>query len=210
MPINGPKKAKYTLILAHGAGAGMDTPFMEHLASGIAKHGIRVIRFEFPYMQDRRTTGKKKPPNPMRILEEEWLLQIDAVEGDNIIIGGKSMGGRVATRVLSKSKAIGCVVFGYPFHPPRKPEKLRVAHLHEITKPMLILQGTRDPFGNREEGIASYIPKSGILHWLEDGEHSFKPRKASGRTWEQNLEAAVAKTVAFIFDVVAKNRRSKD
>ena len=209
MPINGPKQAKYTLILAHGAGAGMDTPFMEHLACGIAKHGIRVIRFEFPYMQDRRKTGKKKPPNTMKILEEAWLQQI-GMAGENIIIGGKSMGGRVATRILSKSKAMGCVVFGYPFHPPGKPEKLRVAHLQEITKPILILQGTRDPFGKQGEEMASYVPTSGLLHWIEDGEHSFKPRKSSGRTWEQNLDEAVTKTVAFVVDVVAKNQGSKD
>ena len=197
MRIDGPKDAAYTLILAHGSGAGMDTYFMEYLATEMGKRGIRVIRFEFPYMRDRRRTGTKKPPNPITTLEKEWCHQIgDCAE--SVVIAGKSMGGRVATRILSDSPALGCIVFGYPFHPPSKPEKLRVEHLKKITKPVLIVQGSRDPFGKKEEKMGAYLSSSSDIHWLQDGDHSFKTRKSSGRTWEQNLDEAVDRAAEFI------------
>ena len=145
-----------TLLLAHGAGAGMDTDFMNGIAEGVASHGIRVIRFEFPYMVKRRLEGKKSPPNRLPILQASFLEQLQSIEGP-VVIGGKSMGGRVATTILESSTAIAGVALGYPFHPPGKPDKLRIEHLVSIEKPLLVLQGTRDPFGKEIENPANYL-----------------------------------------------------
>jgi predicted alpha/beta-hydrolase family hydrolase len=195
--INGPEDAEYTLLLAHGAGAGMDTLFMEHIAKGLGAEGIRVCRFEFPYMKTVRALGKKRPPNSMKILRASFLEEIDRLEG-KVVIGGKSMGGRVASMLLMESVAIGAVALGYPFHPPGKPTKLRTAHFLEIKKPLLVVQGTRDPFGKPEERVEGYLPSSGLLHWILDGDHGLKPRKSSGRDHIQNLDEAVAVIIEFI------------
>ena len=195
--INGPVDAQYTFLMAHGSGAGMDSAFMDAIAVGLADKGIRVVRFEFPYMQTIRETGKKRPPNAMPILLESFISEINRLEG-NIIIGGKSMGGRVASRVLMESKAHACVALGYPFHPPGRPNRLRVDHFDNIVKPMLIIQGMRDPFGKPEEKLEEYLSKSMSLHWLVDGDHSFSTRKSSARTTEQNIAMAVDAMSSFI------------
>jgi predicted alpha/beta-hydrolase family hydrolase len=207
---NGPAAADCTILLAHGAGAGMDTPFMEHFAVGLAERGFRVGRFEFPYMAARREGGaRRRPPDKEPVLRQTWLAAIACVETGKLVIGGKSMGGRIASLVAAEAnnKAAGermernidgLVCLGYPFHPTGKPEQLRVAHLRELKTPTLILQGDRDPFGNQEE-VAGYALSPRItVHWLTDGDHSFKPRKASGRTEEANLNEALEKTAAFV------------
>ena len=194
---NGPIDADITFLLAHGAGAGMDTPFLESIATLVADQGIRVIRFEFPYMQEARKQGKKRPPNSMNILQETFLKEISLLP-NKIVIGGKSMGGRVASMICEESDAIACIALGYPFHPPGKLDSLRVSHLLEMKKRMLIVQGTRDPFGKKEEGWEKYMAQNTRIHWLEDGEHSFVPRKQSGRTWEQNIQEAAQEIVYFI------------
>ena len=196
---DGPESAERTLVLAHGAGAPMDSPFLNELASAVAGRGIRVVRFEFPYMQRRRTEGRKGPPDRRPVLEERWR-EVLAGLGDpgRIFIGGKSMGGRIASHVADAAGVRGLVCLGYPFHPPGRPERLRTAHLADLATPTLILQGTRDPFGSPEE-IAGYgLPPSVRVHYLEDGDHSFKPRKKSGRTLEQNMEEAVEAIGAFV------------
>lgn len=195
--VNTPEEHTITLLLAHGAGAGMDTDFMNGVAEGVSSHGVQVIRFEFPYMVKRRLEGKKSPPNRLPVLQSSFLEQIEAIEG-TVVIGGKSMGGRVATTILESSTAIAGIVLGYPFHPPGKPEKLRIEHFAGITKPLLVLQGVRDPFGKQSEDPAKWLPESATLTWIPDGEHSFKPRKSSGRTLEDNIQFAVAQIVAFI------------
>jgi predicted alpha/beta-hydrolase family hydrolase len=196
--IDGPTKAATTLVLAHGAGAGMHTPFLNAFATGLAGRGIRVVRFEFPYMAALRATGKRTPPDREPVLRESWLRVIGQVGRDGLFIGGKSMGGRLASMVADEAGAAGLVCLGYPFHPVGIPQRLRVKHLQTITTPTLICQGTRDPFGGRDEVLSYPLAPAIGIHWLEDGDHDFKPRKASGRTQQQNWEEAMAEVARFL------------
>ncbi len=195
---NGSEQAGTTVALAHGAGAGMDTPFMETFARGLAADGVRVARFEFPYMIQRRESGKRRPPDRADVLRETWHRVISELECDRLIIGGKSMGGRIASLVADQAGVAGGVCLGYPFHPAGKPDKPRVQHLGEMKTPTLIVQGTRDSLGNRDD-VAGYALSSAVrLHWLEDGDHSFKPRKRSGRTELQNWQEGIQAVVDFV------------
>ena len=179
------------LMLAHGAGAPMDSPFMNLLAAALAARGVRVLRFEFPYMAERRRTGGKRPPNPMSVLEQAFRLQAAQLQGP-FFVGGKSMGGRVASMIYEQTvEAVGLVCLGYPFHPIGKPDRLRVEHLQDIGKPVLVIQGERDGLGNREQVAGYRLPDHFQFEWLCDGDHSFKPRKASGYTLEQHQQQAV-------------------
>ncbi|GAA6131519.1 alpha/beta family hydrolase [Halopseudomonas sabulinigri] len=183
-----------TLVLGHGAGAPMDSPFMALLAAQLALRGVRVLRFEFPYMAARRRDGGKRPPNPMPVLQAH-LRELCGELDQPFFVGGKSMGGRVASMLAGELGARGFLCFGYPFHPPGKPEKTRIAHLQQLECPGLILQGTRDPFGKPEEVAAYTLDTRLQLHWLDSGEHDFKPLKASGRT-QQELIAEAAEVAA--------------
>lgn len=195
---DGPAGAPITVALAHGAGAPMDSPFLEILAQGLARKGLRIARFEFPYMKRRRGGGRAGPPDPPQVLEGRWEAVVGLLgHPDRLVIGGKSLGGRIASMVADRSGVAGLVCLGYPFHPPGRPEKLRTAHLTGLRTPALILQGTRDPFGTRDEIEAYSLSPSIRVEYLEDGDHSFKPRARSGRTLEQNLEEAVEKIVGF-------------
>jgi uncharacterized protein len=196
--IDGPRSAAKTIILAHGAGAAMDTDFMNVFAHGLAKHGLRVVRFEFPYMAARRDTGKRRPPDREPVLRETWLGVIESVKAKAVFIGGKSMGGRIASLVADEAGAAGLICLGYPFHPTDKPQQLRIEHLKTIKTPTLILQGERDPFGTREEVNGYKLSKHVRIHWLPDGDHSFKPRKLSGRTQEQNWAESIDAIAAFV------------
>lgn len=186
------------VALAHGAGAAMDSPFLTTVAAGLAERGLRVARFEFPYMAARRR-GERRPPDREPVLRARWAAVASALGGaSRVVFAGKSLGGRIASLVADELGARAVVALGYPFHPPKEPSKLRTAHLAELTTPMLIVQGTRDPFGGREE-VATYRLSPAIeLHWLEDGDHSFVPRVRSGHTEAEHLAAAVAATAAFI------------
>lgn len=186
-----------TIILAHGAGAGMDSDFMESFATGLADRGFHLVRFEFPYMTKRREDGKKRPPDRAPKLMEAYREVIREVRAkyrpEKLIIGGKSMGGRIASMVAAEDSgaADGLLLLGYPFHPTGKPEKLRTEHLGDIHCPALIMQGERDPFGGRAlvEGLA--LPANITLHWAPDGNHDLSPRKASGTTAEKNWATAM-------------------
>lgn len=183
--------ARATLLLAHGAGAAMDSAGMNDLVSVLVGRGIRVARFEFAYMAARRE-GVRKPPPRAETLVDEYRDAVAAAEGTPLFIGGKSMGGRVASLVADElhdaGTIAGLVCLGYPFHPPGKPEQLRTAHLHDLTTPTLICQGTRDEFGTQEEVPGYGISPAIEVHWLGDGDHGFRPRQAiSGRTYAQNL-----------------------
>lgn len=195
---DGPKRAPLTVALAHGAGAPMDHPFMNRIAAGIAAGGFRVARFEFPYMAERRRTGKKRPPDRAPVLRAAWEEAAAALGTAGLVIGGKSMGGRIASEMADPLGATGLICLGYPFHAPGRPEAVRADHLKAIRTPTLILQGTRDPFGTKEEVSGYDLSRKVKIHFLEDGEHSFKPRKASGRTEEDNLAEAVDKAVKFL------------
>ena len=199
---SGLKSAPLTVALAHGAGAPMDSPYMDAFAEGLAARGLRCARFEFPYMAQRRDDGKKRPPNPARVLLATWRAVIDEIGRDNLVIGGKSMGGRMASMVAADLESEGTpvrgvVCLGYPFHPPGKPDKLRTEHLETLKTKTLICQGTRDPFGTEAEVPEYPLSKAIRLMWLADGDHGFKPRKASGRTEQQNWDAALDAIQAF-------------
>ena len=187
-----------TIILAHGAGAGMDSAFMKEMAEALAAGSLRVVRFEFPYMQEAGKNRSWSRPDPPKVLEAAWVSVIEQVgRAGDLVIGGKSMGGRIASMVADKVGACGLVCLGYPFHPAGKPDSLRVAHLEKLKTRTLILQGTRDALGSRED-IAGYTLSPAItVAFLEDGDHSFKPRKSSGRTYAQNFGEAVAEITAF-------------
>ena len=198
--IDGPEAAPVTAALAHGAGAGMDHPFLAAFASGLAERGIRVVRFEFPYMERRRETGGRGGPDRPAVLVDRWREVIEEVGADaaRLVVGGKSMGGRIASMVADEAGVDGLLCLGYPFHPPGRPEKLRTAHLERLATPTLILQGSRDPFGTAAEVSAYPLSPAIRVEWLEDGDHSFKPRKASGRTLEDNMASAIELAAAFV------------
>ena len=200
--IDGPADAPVSFVLAHGAGAPMDSPFLQSIAEGLARLGWGVVRFEFPYMQRSRDTGKKAAPDRAPALEACFREQIEALkQRPSLILSGKSMGGRIASHLLASEalppRVLGGVCLGYPFHPPGKPEALRTDHLLNLERPLLVLQGERDSFGKPGE-IASYgLPAAVLVEWIPDGDHSFKPRKSSGRSLEQNLDWAINSMDAF-------------
>jgi len=182
--IDGDDSAARTFLFAHGAGGPMKSAFMAEVARGIAKNGVRVVRFEFPYM-----AAKKKAPDREPVLLESWREAIRTQEGREIFIGGKSMGGRMASMVADEMKVRGLVCFGYPFHPPGRPEKLRTQHLETLKTPALILQGTRDPFGTPEDVSGYKLSRKIRVEWLEGGDHSVKG---------ENLVRAVALASEFM------------
>jgi predicted alpha/beta-hydrolase family hydrolase len=196
---DGPSDAPFTIALAHGAGAPMDSPFMRRVAEGLASRGLRVARFEFPYMTRRRTEGKRGAPDREPVLRSRWLEMVERLGGgDRVVVGGKSMGGRIASMIADEAGARGLVCLGYPFHPPGQPAKLRTAHLAGLRTKALIVQGTRDAFGTRED-VAGYALSPSIrVHWIEEGDHSFKPPAKSGRTEKQNVEEAIGAVAEFV------------
>ena len=177
----------------------MISPFLNTVARGVAQGGVRVARFEFPYMHARRQGGRRGAPDRGPVLEEAWLEAIASLGGgERLVIGGKSLGGRIASMVADRAGVRGLVCLGYPFHPPGKPERLRTKHLEDLRAPALIVQGTRDIFGGRED-VAGYRLSEPIrIAWIDDGDHSFKPRASSGRTESQNLGEAVARVQEFL------------
>lgn len=201
--IDGPAGAEWTLVLAHGAGAPMDSPFMERIAGGLAAEGLRVVRFEFPYMRRRREDGRRHPPDREATLLQAWREMVERFGDERrLAIGGKSMGGRMASMVADEMGAGALVCLGYPFHAPGRTEKPRTAHLETMITPALIVQGTRDPFGS-PAAVGGYALSASIrLHWLEDGDHDLKPRKASGRSHEESLEEAVEAVTDFLASIM--------
>ncbi len=182
-------------MFAHGAGAPMDSPAMTMIADALANKGLRVVRFEFSYMAKRRTEGTRKPPPRAEKLNSEYLAVIEALQVDGpLIIGGKSMGGRVASmiadEVFDEDRINGLLCVGYPFHPIGKPEKLRTEHLKDLRTPTLICQGTRDQFGSRDEISRYQLAPAIRMSWFEDGDHDLKPRKrVSGFTHADHIKS---------------------
>ncbi|MDP2501647.1 alpha/beta hydrolase [Vibrio splendidus] len=191
-----------TFVFAHGAGAGMDHEFMQSVAKGLAFKGIRVIRFNFPYMIKRAEDGKRRPPDRAPKLLEAYQDIIKQCDADKLVIGGKSMGGRMSSHLSEVDKVAAMACLGFPFHPPGKPEKYKGEHLAELQKPCLILQGERDTFGKREEFADFDLSDSIRVEFIPDGDHSFKPRKSSGYTEQQNIALTVEKLSAFIKEVL--------
>lgn len=195
-----PVKTSALFLFAHGAGAPMDSDFMESVSSGLAENGIQVVRFEFPYMEKRRIDGRKRPPDRQPALIASFTEAINSTKLPNmpIFIGGKSMGGRMATLLATNKQIVkdhsiaGCICFGYPFHAPGKPMGNRMDHFADISQTLLICQGTRDPFGGHEEFSDINLPSNISIEWIQDGDHDLKPRKASGRTHADNIAHAIS------------------
>jgi predicted alpha/beta-hydrolase family hydrolase len=201
--IDGPD-AGPTLVLAHGAGAAMDSPGMEAVASRISSRGIRVVRFEFAYMASRRVGVRRPPPRADTLLDEYRAVLAEV--GGRPAIGGRSMGGRVASMIAATepSPVAGLVCLSYPWHPPARPDQPRIAHLAELRVPTLIVQGTRDPFGSPDEVARYGLPTAIELLWLEDGDHDLRPRKSvSGFTHAQHLDTAADAVAGFLRRVLS-------
>ncbi len=196
---DGPDDAPLTVALAHGAGALMDSPFMAAFAEGLAHAGYRAARFEFPYMAARRETGTKRPPDRAPVLLEAWRGVIDELGASSLVIGGKSLGCRIASMVADEMGVRGLVCLGYPFHGPGKPmNPERVQHLEALKTRALFCQGTRDTLGSAEDVGTYTLSKAITMHWLEDGDHGFKPRKASGLTEAGNWQSAIGAIAEFL------------
>jgi predicted alpha/beta-hydrolase family hydrolase len=190
-PYGGEDPARPCFILAHGAGAGQHHPFIVQTSTALATRGINVLTFNFLYMQ-RGRGGPDRPP----VLEATWRAAIRCATqlgwgATRLVIGGKSMGGRIASMVVAGADAQplpapvhGLVLLGYPLHPPGKPDKLRVEHLPALTTPTLIVQGERDEFGSPAEVRRAFEQSPAHVDWLEipGGDHSFKIRRSAGRT----------------------------
>lgn len=203
---SGPQGAT-RLLLAHGAGAPVTSPFMDAIADLLAARDVATSRFEFAYMAARRDGAKKRPPPKAEVLITEYAARIATVaasapECKTLVIGGKSLGGRIASMIADEhfraGSIAGLVCLGYPFHPPGQPDKLRTAHLETLGCPALIVQGTRDPFGARNEVEGLKLSKNIKFHWAGDGDHDFGPRGNSGFTRKGNLRAAADAVSAFL------------
>lgn len=204
----GPADAAARIVLAHGAGAPMDTPFMNGFAKAFSEHGFQTIRFEFAYMASRRTGEGRKPPPRAETVMSEYIEVVEQLKSDRpLFIGGKSMGGRVASMIAEDlfraQKIAGLFCLGYPFHPPGRPEKLRTEHMKALTVPTLICQGTRDPFGTKEDVAGYSLSKKIRIHWLPDGDHDFRPQKGSGVTAKENQRSAADAITAWIGKIAA-------
>ncbi len=205
MIFNGPEDGPLFLF-AHGAGAPASSDFMQQVSEGLAAEGVRVARFNFAYSAQSLLDGKRRPPDRQPKLLAHFAEQLHQL-GQPAVIGGKSMGGRMASLLAAQVEGVdancaalikGCACLGYPFHPNSKPEKLRIEHLPAIPQPLLIIQGTRDSMGNQAEVERYSLPSRIQWHWLSDGNHDFKPRVASGFTQQQHLASGIQVLARFI------------
>ncbi len=207
--VDEPDNAPATILLAHGAGAPMDSAGMTAITRALVQAGLRVARFEFGYMAARRS-GTRKPPPKAGLLQDEYRQAVETLAAScPLIIGGKSMGGRVASMVADELHAdgriAGLLCLGYPFHPRAKPQQLRTAHLETLQTPTLICQGTRDPFGTCDEVVGYNLSPSIEILWLEDGDHDLKPRRMiSGLTAADHLATVADATRDWVAGVLAR------
>lgn len=195
------------LLVAHGAGAGQDSTFMQRLREGLATVGVQTLAFEFDYLRTMRREGRRSPPPRVERLVDEMALWCDSMSHRDLPPlwwGGKSMGGRVASMLAARdshrASARGLVLCGYPFHPPATPERLRLAHWPSLACPTLVVQGSRDPFGTREQVAGYALPEVADLRWLADGDHDWTPRRASGRDQATLITEACAAIAAFMHE----------
>ncbi|RUR26642.1 alpha/beta fold hydrolase [Vreelandella andesensis] len=194
------------IMLAHGAGAGHCSTFMRQFAATLAAQGVQVLAIDFPYMQQINEQGKRRPPPPIKQTVADfasWYSLIAPLSEQPLWVGGKSMGGRVATLFASEllcheMHCQGVIVAGYPFHPPRKPDKLRIGHFPAIRCPVHILQGERDLFGNVGEVLGYHLPNNIHVAWLADGDHDFKPRRISGLNQQVLIDEAAILAASFV------------
>lgn len=191
--VDRPSGAHSLLFFANGAGADMHSDFMSFVGDGLAASGVAVCRFNFIYQEKGRKTPDRQP-----LLEETFLAVVDEVSKDwsgPVALGGKSMGGRIASHLAANGEvADGLIFFGYPLHPPGRPERVRDQHLHDVKVPMLFIEGTRDPFCPLDtlDKVRADLPSESEVKVIDDGDHSFKVRKASGRTLEDSWGEVIA------------------
>ena len=194
--------ASVRILLAHGAGAGMEHAFLAELSRLLAGPDIEVVRFNFPYMSKRALDGKRRPPDRQPVLLDHWREMVREFAHPRLFLAGKSMGGRMAAEISDEiyceMNAAGLLILGYPFHPPARPDRWRGEVLKQIKTPTLLLQGERDTFGSRVE-LAGFPFSSAVsVHWLADGDHGFKPRKSSGLCEQDNLQQAASRIRQFV------------
>ncbi|WP_421232859.1 alpha/beta fold hydrolase [Aeromonas jandaei] len=194
--------APVRILLAHGAGAGMEHAFLAELSRLLAGPDIEVVRFNFPYMSKRALDGKRRPPDRQPVLLDHWREMVREFAHPRLFLAGKSMGGRMAAEISDEiyceMNAAGLLILGYPFHPPARPDRRRGEVLKQIKTPTLLLQGERDTFGSRVE-LADFPFSSAVsVHWLTDGDHGFKPRKSSGLCEQDNLQQAASRIRQFV------------
>ncbi|MGY4043840.1 alpha/beta fold hydrolase [Aeromonas hydrophila] len=194
--------APVRILLAHGAGAGMEHAFLAELSRLLAGPDIEVVRFNFPYMSKRALDGKRRPPDRQPVLLAHWRQMAKEFAHPRLFLAGKSMGGRMAAELYQDGEdemnAAGLLILGYPFHPPANPDRWRGDVLKQIKTPTLLLQGERDTFGTRAELVDFPFSPAVSVHWLTDGDHGFKPRKSSGVSEQENLWLAAGQIKNFI------------
>ncbi len=195
-----------TLIFAHGAGAPMDSDFMEDMTQRLLGLGVSVVRFEFPYMAQRRIDAVRRPPNKMEVLQDTWrsvYSEVRAQTDQPIVIAGKSMGGRVASMLADELQPLALVCLGYPFYPAKKLDKPRTGHLLSLRTPTLIVQGERDVLGSLEVvqtyGLSAVIE----IEWLAMADHDLKPLKRSGCTHDEYLQRTAIRVAGFVKALLA-------
>ena len=192
---DGPPKAETVVVLAHGAGGGMRSDFMTHVAAGLSSAGFGVSRFEFPYV-----AAGRRAPDKNSVLEAAFVEVLTEVRDrrspELLVAGGKSMGGRIASQIAAEGAVVdGLVFLGYPLHPPGRPDRIRAGHLGAVKSPMLFVEGTRDPFCPLDtlRTVLTPLPSHPEVAVIADGDHSFKVRKSSGRStadaWDEVVEA---------------------
>lgn len=195
---DGPGDAPVLVILAHGAGAPLRSDFMRAIAETLGERAVRVCRFNFAYMEQGR-----KAPDRQPVLEETYRSVLDQVRDDHdtVVVGGKSLGGRIASLIVAAGADVdGLVFLGYPLHPPGRPDRIRKAHLADIKVPMLFVEGTRDPFCPLDtlEEVRAELPAPTEIAVIDDGDHSFKVRRSSGRSTDEAWLEAVEVVAAWL------------
>ena len=196
-----PAKAQRLLVLAHGAGAGMSHPFMEMLASELAGVGVATLRYQFPYMEERRRVPDA-PAVLMATVVAAVRAAAEAAPGLPLLAGSKSMGGRMTSQAAAQHPldgVRGLVFFGFPLHPPKQPGTKRADHLAKVTVPMLFLQGTRDTFADLKllRPVCAKLGSRATLHVMETADHSFHVLKSSGRSDGEVLRELAETTVSW-------------
>ncbi|RUO79507.1 alpha/beta fold hydrolase [Pseudidiomarina taiwanensis] len=190
---------KVRVVFAHGAGAGLQSDFMQYIALGLAMRDIEVVRFNFPYWQQFMDSGRRRPPNPMAQLEHAMSSVVEHFKDDKpLFLMGKSLGARVAFRIADQVGAHGAIALGFPFHPIGKPDKLRLTDLHNQCPQNWIIQGDRDAFGRPHEVRGYALPENVKLAWLQTGDHSLIPTKRSGFEKTQLWQAAIDHVAQFV------------
>ncbi len=196
---DGPDTSKTLIVLAHGAGSDLRADFMEEFARGLADEGFGVARFNFAYMEQG-----KKAPDRQPVLEETYRSVLDQLVAehapDKVAIGGKSLGGRIASHTAAGGGVDALVYLGYPLHPPGRPDRIRDGHLRELDVPMLFVEGTRDPFCPLDTlgQVRKSLRAANEVFVVEDGDHSLKVRKSSGRSTAEAWAQAIAGVAAWL------------